>query len=89
MFQGFPGDFDSVSRGSSSPSIESQYFSSVDSFGSPPASASQVGPISQAMMSIGGEMELMCLFPPISDVDYYNIEETFHLTDVYIIMHEV
>uniref|UniRef100_A0A4W5NWY3 FBJ murine osteosarcoma viral oncogene homolog B n=1 Tax=Hucho hucho TaxID=62062 RepID=A0A4W5NWY3_9TELE len=41
MFQGFPGDFDSVSRGSSSPSIESQYFSSVDSFGSPPASASQ------------------------------------------------
>ncbi|CAB1348566.1 unnamed protein product [Coregonus sp. 'balchen'] len=41
IFQGFPGDFDSVSRGSSSPSIESQYLSSVDSFGSPPASASQ------------------------------------------------
>nr|XP_046150818.1 protein fosB-like isoform X2 [Oncorhynchus gorbuscha] len=41
MFQGFPGDFDTISRGSSSPSIESQYLSSVDSFGSPPASASQ------------------------------------------------
>ncbi|KAI1893224.1 hypothetical protein AGOR_G00121500 [Albula goreensis] len=36
MFQGFPGDLDSGSRGSSSPSIESQYLSSVDSFGSPP-----------------------------------------------------
>uniref|UniRef100_A0A4W5JJN6 FBJ murine osteosarcoma viral oncogene homolog B n=1 Tax=Hucho hucho TaxID=62062 RepID=A0A4W5JJN6_9TELE len=41
MFQGFPGDFDTISRGSSSPSIESQYLSSVDSFGSPPSSASQ------------------------------------------------
>ncbi|XP_061734159.1 protein fosB isoform X2 [Nerophis ophidion] len=36
MYQGFPGDHDSGSRGSSSPSIESQYLSSVDSFGSPP-----------------------------------------------------
>ncbi|XP_017280113.1 protein fosB isoform X2 [Kryptolebias marmoratus] len=36
MYQGFPGDPDSGSRGSSSPSIESQYLSSVDSFGSPP-----------------------------------------------------
>jgi len=35
MFQGFPGDLDSGSRESSSPSIESQYISSVDSFGSP------------------------------------------------------
>ncbi|XP_077579254.1 protein FosB isoform X3 [Stigmatopora nigra] len=35
MYQGFPGDPDSGSRGSSSPSIESQYLSSVDSFGSP------------------------------------------------------
>ncbi|XP_026992579.2 protein fosB isoform X2 [Tachysurus fulvidraco] len=35
MFQGFPGDPDSGSRGSSSPSVESQYLSSVDSFGSP------------------------------------------------------
>ncbi|XP_062860499.1 protein fosB isoform X2 [Trichomycterus rosablanca] len=34
MFQGFPGDPDS-SRGSSSPSVESHYLSSVDSFGSP------------------------------------------------------
>uniref|UniRef100_G3P5Q3 FBJ murine osteosarcoma viral oncogene homolog B n=1 Tax=Gasterosteus aculeatus TaxID=69293 RepID=G3P5Q3_GASAC len=43
MYQGFPGDLDSGSRGSSSPSIESQYFSSVDSFGSPPTtSAPQV-----------------------------------------------
>lgn len=43
MFQGFPGDIDTGSRGSSSPSIESQYLSSVDSFGSPPTtSAPQV-----------------------------------------------
>ncbi|XP_013878317.1 protein FosB isoform X2 [Austrofundulus limnaeus] len=39
MFQGFPGDPDSGSRGSSSPSIESQYLSSVDSFGSPPTTS--------------------------------------------------
>ncbi|KAM8904231.1 protein FosB isoform 4-T4 [Spinachia spinachia] len=39
MYQGFPGDLDSGSRGSSSPSIESQYFSSVDSFGSPPTTS--------------------------------------------------
>ncbi|XP_056297384.1 protein fosB [Pseudoliparis swirei] len=39
MYQGFPGDPDSGSRGSSSPSIESQYFSSVDSFGSPPTTS--------------------------------------------------
>nr|KAF6281876.1 FosB proto-oncogene, AP-1 transcription factor subunit [Pipistrellus kuhlii] len=37
MFQAFPGDYDSGSRCSSSPSAESQYLSSVDSFGSPPA----------------------------------------------------
>ncbi|XP_011818393.1 protein fosB isoform X2 [Papio anubis] len=42
MFQAFPGDYDSGSRCSSSPSAESQYLSSVDSFGSPPtATASQ------------------------------------------------
>uniref|UniRef100_A0A671EAS8 FosB proto-onco, AP-1 transcription factor subunit n=1 Tax=Rhinolophus ferrumequinum TaxID=59479 RepID=A0A671EAS8_RHIFE len=39
MFQAFPGDYDSGSRCSSSPSAESQYLSSVDSFGSPPAAA--------------------------------------------------
>ncbi|KAJ8405867.1 hypothetical protein AAFF_G00313040 [Aldrovandia affinis] len=39
MFQGFPGDLDTGSRCSSSPSTESQYLSSVDSFGSPPTSA--------------------------------------------------
>ncbi|XP_061916240.1 protein fosB isoform X2 [Entelurus aequoreus] len=39
MYQGFPGDHDSGSRGSSSPSIESQYLSSVDSFGSPPTTS--------------------------------------------------
>uniref|UniRef100_A0A8C8VQ25 FosB proto-oncogene, AP-1 transcription factor subunit n=1 Tax=Pelusios castaneus TaxID=367368 RepID=A0A8C8VQ25_9SAUR len=39
MYQGFPGDFDSTSRCSSSPSAESQYLSSVDSFGSPTAAA--------------------------------------------------
>ncbi|KAI5933591.1 Protein fosB [Manis javanica] len=35
----FPGDYDSGSRCSSSPSAESQYLSSVDSFGSPPTAA--------------------------------------------------
>lgn len=40
MYQGFPGEPDSGSRGSSSPSIESQYLSSVDSFGSPPTTTS-------------------------------------------------
>ncbi|KAM7413055.1 hypothetical protein PAMA_020438 [Pampus argenteus] len=39
MYQGFPGDPDNGSRGSSSPSIESQYLSSVDSFGSPPTTS--------------------------------------------------
>uniref|UniRef100_A0AAY5EW77 Protein fosB n=1 Tax=Electrophorus electricus TaxID=8005 RepID=A0AAY5EW77_ELEEL len=39
MFQGFPGDPDTGSRGSSSPSVESQYLSSVDSFGSPPTTS--------------------------------------------------
>uniref|UniRef100_A0A3Q2XNW7 FBJ murine osteosarcoma viral oncogene homolog B n=1 Tax=Hippocampus comes TaxID=109280 RepID=A0A3Q2XNW7_HIPCM len=39
MYQGFPGDPDSGSRSSSSPSIESQYLSSVDSFGSPPTTS--------------------------------------------------
>lgn len=48
MFQAFPGDYDSGSRCSSSPSAESQYLSSVDSFGSPPtAAASQVRSRSQ------------------------------------------
>ncbi|XP_032942530.1 protein fosB isoform X2 [Catharus ustulatus] len=37
MFQGFPGDYDSGSRCSSSPSAESQYLSPLDSFGSPAA----------------------------------------------------
>ncbi|KAK7882628.1 hypothetical protein WMY93_028802 [Mugilogobius chulae] len=49
MYQGFPGDPDSGSRGSSSPSLESQYLSSVDSFGSPPTtSASQANFLSCA-----------------------------------------
>ncbi|KTF78865.1 hypothetical protein cypCar_00039989 [Cyprinus carpio] len=39
MFQGFPGDPDTGSRGSSSPSFESQYLSSVESFGSPPTTS--------------------------------------------------
>uniref|UniRef100_A0A663FJ08 BZIP domain-containing protein n=1 Tax=Aquila chrysaetos chrysaetos TaxID=223781 RepID=A0A663FJ08_AQUCH len=39
MYQGFPSDYDSGSRCSSSPSAESQYLSSVDSFGSPAAAA--------------------------------------------------
>ncbi|KAL0972905.1 hypothetical protein UPYG_G00196270 [Umbra pygmaea] len=66
MYQGFPGDFDSGSRGSTSPSIESQYLSSVDSFGSPPTSASQecvsagggtgVASVSGGISGAGGEM---------------------------------
>ncbi|XP_042561743.1 protein fosB isoform X2 [Clupea harengus] len=36
MFQRFPVDLDTGSRGSSCPSLDSQYLSSVDSFGSPP-----------------------------------------------------
>lgn len=69
MFQGFPGDFDTISRGSSSPSIESQYLSSVDSFGSPPASASQVRTISQMSLlwAIIREREFMCPFPTLSE----------------------
>ncbi|KTG43395.1 hypothetical protein cypCar_00005079 [Cyprinus carpio] len=42
MFQGFPGDPDS--RGSSSPSLESQYLSSVESFGSPPTTSAPQTP---------------------------------------------
>uniref|UniRef100_A0A8C2ZW73 FBJ murine osteosarcoma viral oncogene homolog B n=1 Tax=Cyclopterus lumpus TaxID=8103 RepID=A0A8C2ZW73_CYCLU len=51
MYQGFPGDPDSGSRGSSSPSIESQYLSSVDSFGSPPTTSAP-----QECVSAGAEM---------------------------------
>ncbi|XP_008280740.1 protein FosB isoform X1 [Stegastes partitus] len=55
MYQGFPGDPDSGSRGSSSPSIESQYLSSVDSFGSPPTtSAPQECASASAGLSIVG-----------------------------------
>ncbi|XP_013768593.1 protein FosB isoform X4 [Pundamilia nyererei] len=55
MYQGFPGDPDSGSRGSSSPSIESQYLSSVDSFGSPPTtSAPQECVSASAGLSIVG-----------------------------------
>ncbi|XP_033928067.1 protein FosB [Melopsittacus undulatus] len=39
MFQGFPGDYDSGSRCSSSPSAEAPFLSSVDSFGSPGTAA--------------------------------------------------
>ncbi|KAM4628352.1 protein FosB [Polymixia lowei] len=56
MFQGFPGDLDSGSRGSSSPSIESQYLSSVDSFGSPPTTTSapqECVPAGSALSSAG------------------------------------
>ncbi|XP_041268165.1 protein fosB isoform X1 [Onychostruthus taczanowskii] len=44
MFQGFPGDYDSGSRCSSSPSAESQYLSPLDSFGSPGAAAGAAQP---------------------------------------------
>ncbi|XP_067102428.1 protein fosB isoform X5 [Osmerus mordax] len=49
MYQGFPGDLDTGSPGSSSPSIESQYLSSVDSFGSPPTTSAP-----QDCVSTGG-----------------------------------
>ncbi|XP_029302747.1 protein FosB isoform X2 [Cottoperca gobio] len=66
MYQGFPGDPDSGSRGSSSPSIESQYLSSVDSFGSPPTTSAPQECVSAGaglsivgsgpVASVGGEM---------------------------------
>ncbi|XP_044059998.1 protein fosB isoform X3 [Siniperca chuatsi] len=66
MYQGFPGDPDSGSRGSSSPSIESQYLSSVDSFGSPPTTSAPQECVSAGAglsivgsgpgPSVGGEM---------------------------------
>ncbi|KAM6933488.1 protein FosB isoform 2-T2 [Xenentodon cancila] len=66
MYQGFPGDPDSGSRGSSSPSIESQYLSSVDSFGSPPTTSAPQECVSAGAglsivgsgpgTSLGGEM---------------------------------
>ncbi|XP_029373379.1 protein FosB isoform X4 [Echeneis naucrates] len=66
MYQGFPGDPDSGSRGSSSPSIESQCLSSVDSFGSPPTTSAPQECVSAGAglsivgsglgTSVGGEM---------------------------------
>ncbi|KAM9812731.1 protein fosB isoform X1 [Syngnathus typhle] len=66
MYQGFPGDPDTGSRGSSSPSIESHYLSSVDSFGSPPTTSAPQECVSAATglsivgsgpgSSSGGEM---------------------------------
>ncbi|XP_070620696.1 protein FosB isoform X2 [Erythrolamprus reginae] len=56
MYQGFPGDFDSTSRCSSSPSAESQYLSSVDSFGSPAATATAAAAASAQECSGLGEM---------------------------------
>ncbi|XP_030622325.1 protein FosB [Chanos chanos] len=55
MFQGFPGDLDTGSRGSSSPSIESQYLSSVESFGSPPTTSAPQECVSAAGgVGVGG-----------------------------------
>ncbi|XP_028817751.1 protein FosB isoform X2 [Denticeps clupeoides] len=55
MFQGFPGDLDTGSRGSSSPSTESQYLSSVDSFGSPPTTSAPQECVSAASgVGVGG-----------------------------------
>ncbi|XP_041850835.1 protein fosB isoform X2 [Melanotaenia boesemani] len=66
MYQGFPGEPDSGSLGSSSPSIESQYLSSVDSFGSPPTTSAPQECVSAGTglsivgsgpgTSVGGEM---------------------------------
>uniref|UniRef100_A0A3B1JNZ6 FBJ murine osteosarcoma viral oncogene homolog B n=1 Tax=Astyanax mexicanus TaxID=7994 RepID=A0A3B1JNZ6_ASTMX len=54
MFQGFPGDLDTGSRGSSSPSAESQYLSSVDSFGSPPTTSAPQECVSAAGVEMPG-----------------------------------
>ncbi|XP_077421316.1 protein FosB isoform X2 [Vanacampus margaritifer] len=55
MYQGFPGEPDNGSRGSSSPSIESHYLSSVDSFGSPPTTSAPQECVSAAAgLSIAG-----------------------------------
>ncbi|TWW77175.1 protein fosB isoform X2 [Takifugu flavidus] len=54
MYQGFPGDPDNGSRGSSSPSIESQYLSSVDSFGSPPTTSAP-----QECVSVGAGLAIV------------------------------
>ncbi|KAI9538686.1 hypothetical protein NQZ68_012339 [Dissostichus eleginoides] len=61
MYQGFPGDPDSGSRGSSSPSIESQYLSSVDSFGSP---RTTVAP--QECVSAGAGLSIVGIGPGTS-----------------------
>ncbi|XP_077174751.1 protein FosB isoform X2 [Paroedura picta] len=53
MYQGFPGDYDSASRCSSSPSAESQYLSSVDSFGSPTAAAAAAASSAQECSGLG------------------------------------
>ncbi|KAK9394232.1 protein fosB [Crotalus adamanteus] len=59
MYQGFPGDYDSTSRCSSSPSAESHYLSSVDSFGSPtvPAAASSQVRKGRPAAGLGGSAE--------------------------------
>ncbi|XP_034723195.1 protein fosB isoform X3 [Etheostoma cragini] len=54
MYQGFPGDPDSGSPRSSSPSIESQYLSSVDSFGSPPTTSAP-----QECVSVGAGLSIV------------------------------
>ncbi|TNN80433.1 Protein fosB [Liparis tanakae] len=59
MYKGFPGDPDSGSRGSSSPSIESQYFSSVDSFGSPPTTSAPQRRSDRALRSPHAEAKRM------------------------------
>ncbi|XP_033832659.1 protein fosB isoform X1 [Periophthalmus magnuspinnatus] len=61
MYQGFPGDPDSGSRGSSSPSIESQYLSSVDSFGSPPTTSAP-----QECVSAGAGLSIVSTGPGTS-----------------------
>ncbi|NXP71823.1 FOSB protein, partial [Ramphastos sulfuratus] len=64
MFQGFPGDYDSGSRCSSSPSAESQYLSSVDSFGSPGTTTAVTAAAAAAAQECGSLGDMPGSFVP-------------------------
>ncbi|XP_074872416.1 protein FosB isoform X3 [Carettochelys insculpta] len=75
MYQGFPGDYDSTSRCSSSPSAESQYLSSVDSFGSPTAAAASQSQPQGQQLSHQQQQQ-----PPPPAVDPYDLPGTSYST---------